>query len=134
MEATSSRDAESARESQSGDVGDNETASANSRHLKVVATTALDWISYDFGPSTITKTHLGTMESYSQYFPKGYGRPPGAESVPEPRVNEAVVFEDVFAARPHMPPHLGLVDILRKFRVQLHQLTPNTIIQISKFI
>jgi hypothetical protein len=33
-----------------------------------------------------------------------------------------------------MPPHPVLLDILRKFRVQLHQLTPDVIVQISKFI
>jgi hypothetical protein len=32
-----------------------------------------------------------------------------------------------------MPPHPVLPDILRKFRVQLHQLTPNVIMQINKF-
>jgi hypothetical protein len=45
-----------------------------------------------------------------------------------------VVFEDFFAASLHMPSHPVLVDILSKFWVQLHQLTPNTIIQIGKFI
>jgi hypothetical protein len=33
-----------------------------------------------------------------------------------------------------MPPHSVFVDILRKFRVLLHHLTPNDIVQISKFI
>jgi hypothetical protein len=33
-----------------------------------------------------------------------------------------------------MPPHPFLLDILSKFQVQLHQLTPNAIVQISKFI
>jgi hypothetical protein len=54
--------------------------------------------------------------------------------VPNPRPDEAVVFEDFFVAGLHMPPHLVLLDILRKFRVQLHQLTSNTIVHISKFI
>jgi hypothetical protein len=54
--------------------------------------------------------------------------------VPDPRPDEAITFEDFFAARLRMPPHLVLLDILRKFRVQLHQLMPNAIIHISKFI
>jgi hypothetical protein len=33
-----------------------------------------------------------------------------------------------------MLPHLILVDILHKFYVQLHHLTPNAITQISKFV
>jgi hypothetical protein len=74
------------------------------------------------------------LESVAHYFPKGYDRPPGVEFVPDPREKEAVVFEDFFIAGLRMPPHPIIVDILRKFWVQLHQLTPNTIIQIRKFI
>jgi hypothetical protein len=74
------------------------------------------------------------MESYTCYFPKGCCHPPSAESVPEPQANEAIVFEDFFAAGVWMPPHPVLVDILHKFRVHLHQLMPNAIVQISKFI
>jgi hypothetical protein len=46
---------------------------------------------------------------------KRYGRPPGVKYVPDPRVNEVVVFNDFFTTRLHMPPHPVLVDILRKF-------------------
>jgi hypothetical protein len=31
-----------------------------------------------------------------------------------------------------MPPHPALADILLKFQVQLHQLTPNAVTQLSK--
>jgi hypothetical protein len=57
-----------------------------------------------------------------------------AESVLEAWANKAVVFEDFFTARLRMPPHPVLMDILHKFRVQLHQLMPNAIVQIGKFI
>jgi hypothetical protein len=67
--------AESDRESRSGDYGDSETASDNSRCLKVAATATLAGISFDFGPSSIIKAHVGSMENYACYFPKGYGRP-----------------------------------------------------------
>jgi hypothetical protein len=76
---------------------------------------ALAWISYDFGPSKITKTRIGLMESYANYFSKGYGQPPGAESVPEPRADEAIIFRTFFATGLRMPPHPVLTDILRKF-------------------
>jgi hypothetical protein len=33
-----------------------------------------------------------------------------------------------------MPPHLVLADILLKFQVQIHQVTPNAIVQLSKYI
>jgi hypothetical protein len=74
------------------------------------------------------------MESFTHYFPKGYGRPSGAQFIPEPRANEVVIFDDIFIAGLRMPLHPVLVDILHKFLVQLHHLTPNTIVQISKFI
>jgi tRNA A37 threonylcarbamoyladenosine synthetase subunit TsaC/SUA5/YrdC len=45
-----------------------------------------------------------------------------------PWVNKAVVFEDLFLVGLRMPSHLVLVEILQKFRVQLHQLTPNDIV------
>jgi hypothetical protein len=54
--------------------------------------------------------------------------------VPDPRPDEAILFEDFFAAGLRMPPHLILLDILRNFRVQLHQLTLNAIVHISIFI
>jgi hypothetical protein len=102
--------------------------------VKVVATAALARTSYDFGQSNIMKTCLGSMESYAHYFPKGYGRPPGVEFILEPQANEAAIFDDFFTAGLHMPPHLVLMDILHKFCMQLHHLTSNAIIQISKFI
>jgi hypothetical protein len=102
--------------------------------MKVGAVAALAGISYDFGLSTVTRTRIRSLESYNRYFPKGYGQPPGAESVPNPRADETVVFEDFFAAGLRMPLHLVLVDILSKFWIQLHQLTPNVIVQIGKFI
>jgi hypothetical protein len=99
-----------------------------------MAAAALAWISYNFGPSNIKKTHVGSMESYTHYFPEGYGQPPSTEFVPEPQANDAIIFEDFFAAELRMPPLSVVVDILRKFWVQLHHLTLNAIIQIGKFI
>jgi hypothetical protein len=63
MEVTLPLGAESDRENQSSDSEDSETASDNSRRLKVAAAVALAGISYDFGQSNITKTNLGSMES-----------------------------------------------------------------------
>jgi hypothetical protein len=105
-----------------------------SGRLKVAAAAALVEISYDFRPSKIMKTHIGSMESYAHYCPKGYGQPPGAGSVPEPQANEAVIVEDFFVAGLHMSPHPVLTDILCKFHPQLHHLTPNAIVTISRFI
>jgi hypothetical protein len=59
---------------------------------------------------------------------------PSLESVASPQTDEAMVFEDYFTTGLCMPPHPILLDILCKFRVLLHQLTPNAIVQIEKFI
>jgi hypothetical protein len=53
------------------------------------------------------------------------------ESVLQPQPDKAVIFEEFFAAGLRLPPHLVLAEILQKFKVQLHQLTPNAIVQIN---
>jgi hypothetical protein len=72
------------------------------------------------------------MESLS-YFAEGSAREPGKEIVPELNSNEDVVFEEFFAMGLWMPPHHVLTEILLKFWVQLHQLTPNAIVLMSKY-
>jgi hypothetical protein len=68
------------------------------------------------------------------YFADGMGREPGEETMPEPHVNEAMLFEEFFTAGLRMPPHPVLAAILLKYQIQIHQLTTNTIIQLSKYI
>jgi hypothetical protein len=83
-EVVSEQDVESDRGSQSGDSSDSEIASNNSTCLKVVVAAALAGISYYFGPSTITKARLGSLENNAHDFLKGYRRPPSAVSIPDP--------------------------------------------------
>jgi hypothetical protein len=45
-----------------------------------------------------------------------------------------VVFKDFFVSGLRIPPHPILLDILHKFQVQLHQLMPDAIVQIGKFV
>jgi hypothetical protein len=82
----------------------------------------------------VTRGHILDLENSFCFFLKGFAQPLGVESVPIPKENEAVVFDDFFIAGLRIPPHPVLLDILRKFYVQLHQLIPNAIVQISKFI
>jgi hypothetical protein len=86
--------------------------------------------SYDFGLSTVTVGRIRQLEARG-YFIEGSTREPG-EVVPDPGNDEAVVFE-FFAAGLRMPPQPVLIDILLKFRVQLHHLTPNAFAQFSKY-
>jgi hypothetical protein len=62
-----------------------------------------------------------------KYFSEGDGRVPGEETISEPAEDEAMVFEEFFATGIQMPPHSILMEILLKYRVQLHQLMTNAI-------
>jgi hypothetical protein len=68
------------------------------------------------------------------YFVDGMGHEPREETMPEPHVDEAVLFEEFFTASLRMPPHPVLAAILLKYQIQIHQLTPNAIVQLSKYI
>jgi hypothetical protein len=88
--------------------------------------------SYEFRASSVTVGRIHQMESLG-YFTGGSAREPGEEIVLEPNSNEAVVFEEFFATGLQMPPHRVFIEILLKFQVQLHQLTPNAIVQMLKY-
>jgi hypothetical protein len=88
--------------------------------------------SYDFGVPLVTVGHIHQLESL-RYFAEGFTREPGEETILELKHDEAIVFEEFFANGLRMPPHLALTEILLKYRVQLHQLTPNAIAQLSKY-
>jgi hypothetical protein len=66
-------------------------------------------------------------------FAKGGARAPGEENIPKLEDDEVVIFKEFFTAGLRMPPHPVFADILLKFQVQLHQLTPNAIAQLSKY-
>jgi hypothetical protein len=70
----------------------------------------------------------------SGYFVKGMGRESREETILKPNADEAMVFEEFFVAGLRMLPHPVLSNILLKFQVQIHQLTPNDILQLSKYI
>jgi hypothetical protein len=105
----------------------------SSKKAMVAAAAASVGKTFDLGTSTMARDRVRTQEGLS-FFAKGFSWAPGSETVLEPWIDKDVVFEDLFITGPHMPPHLVLTDILQNFEVQLHQLTPNTIIHLSKFI
>jgi hypothetical protein len=67
------------------------------------------------------------------YFGGGVARVPGTEKVPEPE-GELVVFEAFFAAGLHLPAHQFVGEVLRRFNVQIHQLSPNAVVALSKYV
>jgi hypothetical protein len=66
-------------------------------------------------------------------FGGGVGRVPGAEEVPEPE-GELVVFEAFFIAGLCLPAHCFVSEVLQKFEVQVHQLTPNAVVALAKYV
>jgi hypothetical protein len=67
------------------------------------------------------------------YFGGGVGRVLGAEDVPEPE-GELVVFEAFFIAGLCLPAHHFVSEVLQKFKVQVHQLTPNAVVALAKYV
>jgi hypothetical protein len=59
--------------------------------------------SYDFGPSAITIRRIQQLEALG-YFVEGSAHELREEVIPEPVNDEAVVFEEFFAAGLRMPP------------------------------
>jgi hypothetical protein len=67
------------------------------------------------------------------YFGGGVARVLGEEEVPEPE-GELVVFEAFFAAGLRLPAHRFVAEVLRRFEVQVHQLTPNAVVALAMYV
>jgi hypothetical protein len=86
----------------------------------------------EFGVSPISSVRVQDMQQLG-YFGSGVGRVPGAEEVPEPE-GELVVFEAFFIAGLRQPAHRFVVEVLQRFEVQVHQLTPNAVVALAKYV
>jgi hypothetical protein len=86
----------------------------------------------DFGVSRMSSVRVQDMQQLG-YFGGGVARVPGTEEVPEPE-GELVVFEAFFAAGLRLPAHRFVGEVLRRFNVQMHQLTPNAVVALSKYV
>jgi hypothetical protein len=86
----------------------------------------------EFGVSRISSVRVQDMQQLG-YFGSGVGHVTGAEEVPEPE-GELVVFEAFFTAGLHLPAHLFVVEALQRFEVQVHQLTPNAVVALAKYV
>jgi hypothetical protein len=67
-------------------------------------------------------------------FEPGIYRSPGKETMPKPRKNESIVFHDFFTAGHRLLVSKKFADILAAYNIQIHQLTPNSIPQVLKFL
>jgi hypothetical protein len=86
----------------------------------------------EFGVSRISSVRIQDMQQLG-YFGSGVGRVPGAEEVPEPE-GELVVFEEFFTAGLRLPTHRFVAEVLQRFEVQVHQLTPNAVVVLAKYV
>jgi hypothetical protein len=90
----------------------------------------------DFGKSTISEGDLRKMLSlgYLSEAKKELVRFGGEETTPKPGKDEVVIFKSFFKAGLRFPLNKMIADVLKKFGIYLHQLTPNAIVRLSVYI
>jgi hypothetical protein len=86
----------------------------------------------EFGVSRISLVRVQDMQQLG-YFGSGVGRVPGAEEVPELE-GKLVMFEAFFTAGLRLPAHRFVAEVLQRFEVQVHQLTPNVMVALAKYV
>jgi hypothetical protein len=90
----------------------------------------------EFGKSTVTAEDLVVMKKLC-YFGEnedGLIRFAGEEVIPEPKEDEVVVFKSFFRAGLRFPLYDMIGEVLKRFEIYLHQLTPNAIVRLSIYI
>jgi hypothetical protein len=70
----------------------------------------------------------------ASFFPAGTGRAPLDEQIPTLEDGEIVVFRDFFTCGLRFPCDPILPAILDAFSVNIHQLLPNSFLEVTKFI
>jgi hypothetical protein len=86
-----------------------------------------------FGESKVTTNMIREYEKVG-FFPPGAGRAPLDEQIPTPKDGEVVVFRDFFICGLRFPCDPILPAILDAFSVKIHQLSPTSFLEVSKFI
>jgi hypothetical protein len=86
----------------------------------------------EFGTSRISLIRVLEMQRLG-YFGDGIGRVPGAKEIHEPE-GGLVVFEAFFIVGLRLPAHCFVAEVLRRFEVQVHQLTPNIVVALAKYV
>jgi hypothetical protein len=120
--------------SSSSSVANTPTADASSEDTlsNVAAAELHPGDTLEFGVSRISLVHVQDMQQLG-YFGSGVERVPGAEEVPELE-GELIVFEAFFTTGLRLPAHCFLAEVLQRFEVQVHQLTPNAVVALAKFV
>jgi hypothetical protein len=85
-----------------------------------------------FDESKVTTNLIKEYEA-AECFPAGDGRAPLDEQIPTPEADEVIVFRDFFTCRLRFPCDPILPVILDKISVKIHQLSPSSFLEMSKF-
>jgi hypothetical protein len=90
----------------------------------------------EFGKSTVTEGDMSKLMNlgYFSEAKKELVRYGGEEITPKPGNEEVVVFKSFFKAGLRFPLNGMIADVLKKFGIYLHQLTPNAIVRLSVYI
>ena len=90
----------------------------------------------DFGKSTVSKADLSKMvkAGYFNEDQKKLLRFGEEETTPKPRKDEIVIFKSFLKAGLRFPLHGIVAEILRRFGIYFHQLTPNAIVRLNVYI
>jgi hypothetical protein len=90
----------------------------------------------EFGKSTITEGDMTKLMKlgYFSEAKKELVRFGGEEITLKPEKDEVVVFKSFFKAGLRFPLNGMIADVLKKFGIYLHQLTPNAIVRLSVYI
>jgi hypothetical protein len=86
----------------------------------------------EFSVSRISSVRVQDMQQLG-YFGNVVGRVPGAEEIHELE-GKIVVFEAFFITGLHLPAHRFVVEVLQRYDVQIHQLTPNVVVALAKYV
>jgi hypothetical protein len=90
----------------------------------------------DFGKSTVSKADLSKMVK-SGFFSENQKkllRFGGEETTPKPEKDEIVIFKSFLKAGLRFPLHGIIAEVLKRFGIYFHQLTPNAIVRLSVYI
>src|SRR6187455_2647877 len=90
----------------------------------------------DFGKSTVSKADLSKMVK-SGFFAENQKkllRFGGEETTPKPEKDEIVIFKSFLKAGLRFPLHGIIAEVLKRFGIYFHQLTPNAIVRLSVYI
>jgi hypothetical protein len=87
-----------------------------------------------FGKSTIRQSHLDNMRG--RYFRdiSIVRADNGDKTVPVPEENEVVIFRSFFKAGLRFPLSKFVVEVLKIYKIFLHQITPEAIIRMGIFV